>query len=67
MSANKYFIERSVQFEEEPMVETKIGESSSPPPPLVVNEGNNELSDSDMSNNDDLISDTDISTIPKWE
>ena len=55
MRTQKSFIERSVQFEEELMVATKIGESSSPPPPLVVSEGNNEIPDLDMSDNDDLI------------
>ena len=36
MSTQRAFIERSVSFEEEPMLATEIGESSSPPPPLVV-------------------------------
>ena len=56
----------SVHFEEEPLVATEIGESSSPPPPLVVSEGNNEISDSDMFDNDDLIANPDIPTRPKW-
>ena len=67
MSTQKYFIERSVQFEEEPMVAAEIGESSSPPPPLVVSDGTNEIYDSYMSDNDDLIADPNISTRPKWE
>ena len=66
MSTQKSFIERTVQFEEEPMVATEIGESSSPPPPLVVSEATNEVYDSDMSDNDDLIADTNISRRPKW-
>ena len=49
------------------MVVAEIGESSSPPPSLVVSEGNNELYDSDMSDNDDLISDPNTPTMPKWE
>ena len=68
MSTQKSFIERIVQFEEEPMVATEIGDqSSSPPPPLVVSEGTNEIYDSDMSNNDDLISNPNIPTRTKWE
>ena len=67
MSTQKSFIERSVQFEEEPMVATEIGESSSPTPPLVVSEGTNEIYDSDMYDNDDLIADTNSPTRPKWE
>ena len=31
LSTNKAFIERCVQFEEEPLVEVEIGEASSPP------------------------------------
>ena len=57
--------ERSVSFEEEPMVAAEIGESSSPPPPLVVSDGTNEIYDSYMSDNDDLIADPDSSTRPK--
>ena len=55
----------SVHFEEEPLVATEIGESSSPPPPLVVRDGTNELYDSDMSDNDYLISYPNIPTRPK--
>ena len=58
MRTQKFFIEMSFQFEEEHMVALEIGDSSSPPPPLVVSEGTNELYDSDMSDNYDLISDT---------
>ena len=35
---NKYFIERSVQFEEEPLAAVEVAESSSPPQPLIVSE-----------------------------
>ena len=31
LSTNKYFIERSVQFQEEPLVAVEVEESSSPP------------------------------------
>ena len=61
------FIERSVQFEEEPMVAAEIGESSSPPPPLVVSDGTNEIYDSYMSDNYELIAYPNISTRTKWE
>ena len=50
MRSKKSFIERSVQFEEEPMVAAEIGESSLPPPPLVVSDGTNEIYDSYMCN-----------------
>ena len=63
LRTQKYFIERSVQFEEEPMPATEIGESSSP---LIVSEYSNEIFDFDMSDNDDLISYTNIPTRPKW-
>ena len=53
---------KGFQLEEEPMVVAEIGESSSPPPPLVVSEGTNEIYDSGMSDNDDLISDPNIPT-----
>ena len=42
----KYFIERSVQFQEEPLAAVEVGESSSPPEPLIVSEETNEFSDS---------------------
>ena len=67
MSANKYFIERSVQFEEEPLALVEVGESSSPPQPLIVSEDTNEFASSDMSDNDYLISYPNIPTRPKWE
>ena len=47
-----------------PVIE--IRESSSPPPPLIVSEENNEIYDSDMFDNDDLIADKNIHTSPKW-
>ena len=53
---NTSFIERSVQFQEEPLVAVQVGESSSPPDPLIVSGETNEFDDSDMSNNDDFIS-----------
>ena len=55
LSTNKAFIERSVQFQEEPLAAVEVGESSSPPEPLNVSEEINEFADSDMSDNDDLI------------
>ena len=48
------------------MVATEIGESSSPPPPLVVIDGTNEIYDSDMFDNDDLISYLNNPTRTKW-
>ena len=58
----KYFTERSVQFEEEPVLAVEIRESSSPPPHLTVCEETNEIYDTDMSDNDDLISYPNIPT-----
>ena len=49
----KYFIERSVQFEEEPLATIEVGESSSSPQPLIVSEDTNEFVDSDIFDNDD--------------
>ena len=66
MSTQRAFIERSVQFEEEPKPAIEIGESSSPPPPLVVSEYSNKFYYSDMSNIEYLIVDTNTPTIPKW-
>ena len=48
------------------MVAVEIGESSSPPPPSVVSDGTNEIYDSYMSDNDDLIANPNISTRPNW-
>ena len=66
MSTNKAFIERSVQFQEEPLVAIEVGESSSLPKPLNVSGETNEFVDSDMSNNDYLIAYPNIPTRPKW-
>ena len=65
MSTNKSFIERSVQFQEEPLVVVEVGESSSPLDPLIVSGETNEFADSDISDNYDLIADLDIPTRPK--
>ena len=58
MNTNKAFIERSVQFQEEPLVAVEVGESSSPPDPLIVSGETNEF--------DDFIAYIDIPTRPKW-
>ena len=52
LSTNKSFIERSVQFQEEPLATVEVGESSSPPEPLNVSEEINDFANSDMSDND---------------
>ena len=65
-STKKYFIQRSVQFQEEPLVAVEVGESSSPPDPLTVSGETNEFYDYDMSDNDELIVDPNIPTRPKW-
>ena len=62
---NKYFIEISVQFEEEPLVTVEVGESSSRPQPLIVSEETNDFYDSDMYDNDDLIVYTNSTTRKK--
>ena len=64
LSTNKAFIERSVQFQEEPLVAVKVGESSSPPDPLIVSGETNEFDDSDMYDNNDFFADTDSPTRP---
>ena len=64
---NKYFIERSVQFQEEPLVAVEVGESSSPPDPLIVSGETNEFADSTMSDNDYFIADLNSHTRPKWQ
>ena len=66
LSTNKSFIERSVQFQEEPLVAIEVGESSSPLDPLIVSGETNEFVDSDMSDNDDLIADPNSPTRLKW-
>ena len=59
-------MKESVQFQEEPLVAVEVGESSSPPDPLIVSGETNEFTDSDMSDNDDLIVYPGSPTIPKW-
>ena len=63
MRTNKYFIERSVQFQEEPLAPVEFGESSSPPEPLIVSGENNEFA---YSNNYYLIANPNSPTRPKW-
>ena len=63
---NKAFIERCVQFQEEPLAAVEVRESSSPLEPLNVSEEIVEHADSDMSDNDDLIADPNSPTRPKW-
>ena len=41
-------------------------EKKTPPQPLIVSEEFNEFVDSDMSDNDELISDPNIPTISTW-
>ena len=60
LSTNKSFIERCVQFQEEPLATVEVAESSSPPEPLNVSEEIVEHADSDMSDSDYFISDTNI-------
>ena len=67
MITNKSFIERSVQFQEEPLAAVEVGESSSSPEPLIVSGEDNEFDDSNMSENDYLIADPKIPTRQKWE
>ena len=67
MSTNKSFIERCVQFEEEPLVAVEVGEASSPLEPLKVCEEFVEHDDSDISDSDEFIADPNIPTRPKWE
>ena len=66
MINKKYFIERRVQLQEDPLVAVEVGESSSPLDPLIVSGETNEFDDSDMYDNDDLIVYLDIPTRPKW-
>ena len=49
LSTNKAFIERSVQFQEEPLVAVEVRESSSSPDPFIVSEETNEVDDSNVS------------------
>ena len=66
MSTNKYFIEISVQLQEEPLVAVEVGESSSPPDPLNVSGEKNEFSDSDMYDNYYLIAYSKSLRRTKW-
>ena len=66
MSIKKYFIETSVQFQEDPLVAVEVGESSSPPDPLNVSGETNEFANSNISDNYDLIAYPDSPTRPKW-
>ena len=66
LSTNKYFIEISVQFEEDPLAAVEVGESSSPPEPLIVSEETNEFVDYDMSDNYYLIAYPNSHTRTKW-
>ena len=63
---NKYFIERSVHFEEEPLAVVEVGNSSSSPEPLIVSEETKEFSDSDMFDNYNFIAYPNSPTRPKW-
>ena len=67
LSTQKTFIERSVQFEEEPLATVEVGESSSQPQPLIVIEETNEFDDSNMPDNYDLIEDPNIPTRPNGQ
>ena len=66
MRTNKYFIEISVQFQEEPLAAVEVGESSSLPEPLIVSEETNEFDYSDMFDNYELIAYPNIPTRPNW-
>ena len=46
LRTNKFFIEISVHFQEEPLVAVEVGESSSPPDSLIVSGETNEFVDS---------------------
>ena len=55
LSTNKSFIERCVQFEEEPLADVEIGEASSPPEPQEVSKEFVEHADSYFSNEMSLL------------
>ena len=58
MSTNKAFIERCVQFQEEPLVAVEVrGEASSPPEPQEVSKEFVEHDDSGLSDGDEFIAD----------
>ena len=66
LSTKKSFIERCVQFQEEPLAAVEVGEASSPPEPQEVSKEFVEHADSDMSNSDEFVADPNIPTRPKW-
>ena len=57
LSTNKAFIERCVQFEEEPLAAVEVGEASSPPKPHEVSKEFVEHDDSDFSDGYEFIAD----------
>ena len=67
MSTNKSFIERCVQFEEEPLAAVEVGEASSPPETQEVSKEFVEHDDSDLSYGYEFIADPNSPTRPKWE
>ena len=64
-STNKAFIERCVQFEEEPLVEVEVGEASSPPEPQEVSKEFVEHADFDLSDGYEFIADSNSPISPK--
>ena len=66
MGTNKAFIERCVQFEEEPLAAVEVGEASSPLEPQEVSKEFVEHADSDLSDGYEFISDPNSPTRPKW-
>ena len=66
MNTKKAFIERNVQFEEEPMPATEIGKSFSPLPPMIVSKDSKMFYDSDVYDNEYLIAYPNTPTRPKW-
>ena len=66
LSKNKAFIERCVQFEEEPLAEVEIGEASSPPKPQEESKEFVENDNYDFSDGYEFIEDPNIPTGPKW-
>ena len=66
LSTNKAFIERCVQFEEEPLAAVEVGEASSPPEPQDVSKEFFEHADSDFYDGDEFIADPNSPTRPKW-
>ena len=65
LSTIKSFIERCVQFQEEPLAAVEVGEASSPPEPMKVSEDIVEHADYDMSDSDEFITDPNRPTRPK--